>query len=362
MPKDPQKQFFFVSGDDEFLVQRQAEALFHQQTQGLDSFSCESIDARTQSVAEVEKVTELLIQSIQTQNLFSGTKAIHFKNVNFLSDSVIGRSESSKTALAQLLTALESIPSELVRVTISAFPVDRRRKEYKALSQLSHHQYLESGKNEEGSLELLKEEAKVLEVSISTEALYFLIERVHSNARMALEELKKLASYVGKNGEIGIETVKELVAPFGDIDFFDAADAFFSQNLDKALLTLKEHCFIHKEIRPLLTALQHRNRLLLQLKALFDSGELPSHSRGIQKKMLEELSERYAFPSGEKSTLNLSTQNPWYLGKLAELLPKFTLKQLVDQQLLFIQAFEELLANPSEGASVMERLYIRALS
>jgi len=101
---------------------------------------------------------------------------------------------------------------------------------------------------------------------------------------------------------------------------------------------------------------------LIQLKTLIEAKDLQPSTSGVHKPALEAAQKKYNFPIGEKSTLNIFTQNPWCLGKLAQSVQKLSLKQLVDWQLLFLQAFEELLEQPDAAQKVMERLYIKALS
>ncbi len=356
------KSFFFISGDDDFLVHRQGEALFEAKAQGLDAYAKEIIEGSAQNVGEAERAITHFIQAVETRGLFSDQKVVWFKGVNFLGDNVTGRAEGTKAAVETLLQCLKRLNPTDVKVIITAFPVDRRRKEYKTLEALGDSRHLEGGKDEAQTTNLLTQEAQALGVTLSTEAALALANRVHGHTRMALGELKKLATFIGPGGNITPSLIDTLVPAFGDIDFFHAAEAFFTERLPAALAALKEHCFVHKEVRPLLSALQSRTRLLIQLKALMDAGKINARSRGIDKSALDTAAEHYAFPQGEKSTLNVFSQNPWYLGKLAGALSQLTLKQLVDYQLLFLRAFEELLDTPNEAAAVMERLYVRALT
>ncbi|HQU08419.1 MAG TPA: DNA polymerase III subunit delta, partial [Opitutales bacterium] len=107
---------------------------------------------------------------------------------------------------------------------------------------------------------------------------------------------------------------------------------------------------------------QSRNRLMIQLKALLDAGIIRVTPRGLDRAGLETAQSRFN-PSGEleKSSVNLFTQNPWYLGKLAQSAQGISLKKLLAWQLAFIHAFEELINRPQEPLAVMRELAIRCL-
>ena len=143
----------------------------------------------------------------------------------------------------------------------------------------------------------------------------------------------------------------DMVPEFGEGDFFEASEAFFSGDLEWALDAVDRYFFQGKDARPLLSTLQNRNRLLIQLRVLIDGGELGMNDR-LSKSTLEGLSRKYAHHFGdedEKSTLNLFSQNPWFLGRLLSLVSKFSARRLIDLQSFLIQAFEDVLAQPKES-------------
>jgi len=353
-------KFLCISGEDDYLIQRKGQAVFDEMAKGLDPFSIEIIDAGAQHASDVERISQSILEAIHTQGLFGDKKVIWVKGLNFLSDTVVGKAESSKKALQELIQAFEHIDDQNIQLLITAFPVDRRRKEYKGLEATGSVDYIQLSGDGQG--QWLKQEAQALGVSMTTDAAVALSQRLNHHNRMALSEVNKLADFVGPGGQITLDIVDAYVPVFGQVDFFAAADAFYRLDLPRALDALAQHCFAHKEVRPLLSALQQRNRLLIQLKTLIEAKDLQLSASGIAKTGLEAAREKYNFPLGEKSTLNIFTQNPWYLGKLAQSVQKLSLKQLVDWQLLFIQAFEELLEQPDAAQKVMERLYIKALS
>ena len=64
----------------------------------------------------------------------------------------------------------------------------------------------------------------------------------------------------------------------------------------------------------------------------------------------------------EKSSFNLFTQNPWYLGKLAGSAKLPTLRRLIDNQQELIATFEEIIRRPHEQEEVLREMAVRCLA
>lgn len=353
--------FWLITGNDDFLVQREATLQFQQLSKSLDPYACETINGSAQNVAEVEKIIHTTLELLETQGLFSEHKVILLKNVNFLADNVTGRAEGTKNLLQKLIKCIENQKDDKVKLILSAFPVDRRRKEYKTLESLANSQYLETPTTIEEAMPYLQKESKSQHIHIQPDALTLLYEKVHGSLRMAINEIQKLATFIGPEGTIMPHHVEDMVAAFGEVDFFYAAEMFFSNNLQSALKALQEHYFIHKESRPLITALQNRTRLLIQLKSLLDAGQLKLKGPQLDKSSLEQAKNLYPFEDQEKTTLNIFSQHPWYLGKLAQTLQKKNLKTLVNYQLDFLNALKSILKSPENTLQILENLYIKAI-
>lgn len=84
----------------------------------------------------------------------------------------------------------------------------------------------------------LAERAKSLDVRLPPDAATQLIEFAGQEGRMLLNELQKLAAYVGPKGTITVEAVRLLVADTGEGSVFEFVDALAARQVDKALRTL----------------------------------------------------------------------------------------------------------------------------
>ena len=385
-----ESHFILVVGDDDFLVDREARARFETLSANADDeMSREIIDGTATKVAEVESVMSAFLAATRTVSLFGGKKYVWLRNLNWLADGVIrvktadsgdvpakkgkGKSAAKKDILEDSVDKIAeefaaSDPASLC-VVISVVRPDKRRTPSKKLLKVGEVVAIASMSDSEELIFTLEKAARELGVSIDEDAARLLVGKVNGHMRMTFSELEKLACYVGKGGNIDAGTVMALVPVFGAGDFFEPVEFFFAGDLAGTLASLKRFFFNNSSARPLLSALQNRNRLLIQLRALVDAGDADLSFRGgISKSAIESAGTRYGAlfdGNDEKSSLNLFSQNAWYVGeKVAGTTLKnksVTLKRLIDWQLDFVRAFEELISRPGEDEAVMRELAARCL-
>ncbi len=328
--------------------------------------SKEIINGHVSRVEDVVQATDRFIAAFQTLSLFGENKAVWLRDVNFLADSKVGSAEGTLAELKRLKTSLETINPDSVNVLVTACPVDRRRSFYKWAEKNSDFQFIKKG-NSHDLARYIRKELQAHDLQISGDALELLNLKVNGNARMAITEVQKLATYATGNGagEIQVEDVKTMVPDSTDGDFFETTEIFFTGDLQGTLKALKNYFFTNKEARPLLASLQSRNRLLIQLRTLMDEGELRISPRGVDKASLAKAGEKYHKSFGgvkAKSPLNVFTQNPWYLGKLSEQARQWKLRKMLDFQLAFVDAFRKLVSRSREQHEVMRSLAIQCLA
>ncbi|MDG2166464.1 MAG: DNA polymerase III subunit delta [Opitutales bacterium] len=363
--------FTFICGADDFWVTREAKAVFEDASKDVadPEFGLEIVNGAAGNVSEVEDAVNRFASAVQTLSLFGDKKIVWFKDITFLADSVTGRAEGTITQVERLKDLLSTLDPSAVTVIMSASPIDRRRAFQKWCEKNSNYTLADSGKpaEQEAHLrELVQKEAQALGIEIPFNLVTILLGKLNGNARLAMIEVRKIATNIGETEKnVTEELLNELVPNFGEGDFFEPVEAFYSMNLEWTLESLRRYFFIAKDSRPLLTSLQNRNRLMIQMKALLMSGQLRQGPRGIDKSSLERAASMHtqAF-AGEngKSAFNVFTQNPWYLGRLAAPLGKLSLKNLVDFQKEFLRGFRDILARPTEQQEVMREMMVRCLS
>ena len=360
------KKFTFICGPDDFLFGRMGKqrhaALSAEVT---DEFSRETINGFAANVAEVESAVNRFRDAVQTVSMFGGKRIVWLKDVNFLADTVTGRAESTLKLVEDLQQILEALNPDETAVLITAAPIDRRRSFPKWAEKNSD--FALAGGDAEGGSEALAgvvlAEAKELGTGFGPGAVELLLARVGANTRLLVEETRKLATYIGDDARIEEADVAELTPNVAEGDFFEAAEAFFSGDLKWTLTALHRHFFSGGDARPIISALQNRNRILLQVRALIDAGDARVGPRGLDGIQRAQANYGARFVgSTEKSSFNLFTQNPWYVGKLAGSAKLPTLRRLIDNQQEFITAFEEIVRRPDEQEEVLREMTVRCLT
>jgi DNA polymerase-3 subunit delta len=360
----PVKHFTFICGSDDFLVGRAGKARFAQMAEeaGVDEFSREVINGFAANVGEVEAAVNRFREAVQTMSMFG--RVVWLKDVNFLADTVTGRAESTLKLVEDLQQILASVNPADTAVLVTAAPVDRRRSFPKWCEK--HADFTLVGGEGDSAGEALAgvvlAEAKELGARFAPGAVELLLAKVGANTRLLVEETHKLATYVGEGEAITEEHVTALTPNVAEGDFFETAEAFFSGDLQWTLAALHRHFFAGGDARPVISALQNRNRLLLQVRALADAGDVRIGPRGLDGFPRAQAAHAGKFTGAtEKSSFNLFTQNPWYLGKLAGSAKLPTLRRLIDNQQEFIAAFEEIVRRPDEQEEVLRDLAVRCL-
>lgn len=358
-----------VLGDDDYLVRKKAQEIFDRlQPEFPEEFQREIIGGRASRVDDVADVVDKFREAAQTLSLFGDGKLIWLRDVDFLADNPTGRAEGTQAEVERLQGYLEGIDSGGIEVILSASPVDRRRKFSKWLEKIPN--FVEANVKKDRGVALRRvvdETCKEFNATIEHDAFEVLVGLINGNVRLAVEETRKMAIFLGpEGGIIDDKLVTSLVPPFGEGDFFEAAEAFSSFDLSWTLDALTRHFFHWKEARPLLSSMQSRNRLMIQLRVLLDAGEIALGSRGVSKADLERAAAKYADRFGdsdEKNGFNVFTQNPWYLGRLLHGAKKpAKLRTLIDAQTELFRAFEEIIARPDDHEGVMRDLAVRCLS
>jgi DNA polymerase-3 subunit delta len=367
------KKFTFVCGNDDFLVGRLGKERHAALAEAVpDEFSREEINGFAANVGEVETAVNRFRDAVQTVSMFGGQRLVWLKDVNFLADTVTGRAESTLRLVEDLQQILDGLNPAETAVLITAAPIDRRRS-FPKWCEKNGDFVLVGGDGDNASEALAGvalAEARSLGASFAPGAVELLLAKVGANTRLIVEETRKLATYAAPAGPanptqvvlIDEAQVAELTPNVAEGDFFEAAEAFFSGDLKWTLAALHRHFFAGGDARPVIAALQNRNRILLQVRALVDAGEVRVGPRGLDglPRAAGTFGQHFVGAT-EKSSYNLFTQNPWYVGKLAGGAKLPTLRRLIDNQHEFIQAFEEIVRRNDEQEEVLREMAVRCL-
>jgi DNA polymerase-3 subunit delta len=361
------KPFTFICGADDYLVGRLGKQRFDALAAEItDEFSREIINGFAANVDEVSEAVSRFRDAVQTVSMFGGRRAVWLKDVNFLADTVTGRAEGTLRQVEDLQALLSAINPAETAVLITAAPIDRRRTFPKWAEKQGDFTLIGGDGDGDGDTlaAVALAEAKELGAAFGPGAIELMLARIGPNTRLVVEETRKLASYAADHGgKIEESHVADLTPNVAEGDFFEAAEAFFSGDLTWTLQALHRHFFTGGDARPIIAALQNRNRILLQVRALVDAGDARVGPRGLDgiQRAASSYGARFVGAT-EKSSFNLFSQNPWYVGKLAGSAKLPTLRRLIDNQQELILAFEEIVRRPDEQEAVLRDLAVRCLA
>jgi len=364
MPAAMTRTFSFIGGQDDFLVGRMGRKRYGELAgETADEFSREIISGFALNVDEVETAVNRFREAVQTMPMFGGRRVVWLKDVNFLADSVTGKAETTLARVEDLQQLLQTVDPAETAVLITAAPVDRRRSFAKWCEKNADFALADGGEDAGALGAVVLAEARSIGFEFGPGALELLLAKVGANTRLLIGEVHKLATHAA-GAVIEEAAVAELSPNAAQGDFFETADAFFSGDLPLTLAALKRHFFAGGDARPVLAALQNRNRILIQVRALADAGEARVGPRGVDglQRAAETHGARYGEAVALKSSFNVFTQNPWYVGKLAGAAPLPTLRRLIDNQREFVAAFEEIIRRSDAQEDVLRDMAVRCLA
>jgi DNA polymerase-3 subunit delta len=276
---------------------------------------------------------------------------VWFRDVSFLSDGVIGRSENVLDWIDELQRLLANV--EEVGCLITAGVVDRRQRTIKWFLEHCNGEILDMPKTvgcERYVRDTVRREGK----GITPEALEQFLQQTGNDLMVVDGELGKLLLYVGEKSEIGIEDVDSIVVDLRENDFFETIDSFFGDDGERFLRQIRRYFSYREEGRPLLAALQNRLRLIIQWRYFYEKDGVKT----ITKSTLEQLAERYgSIYTGKMGSI--FTQNPWYLGKLLAVAKECSLEDWIAFQVELLRTVVELSAHYGQQQLVFEKLYFR---
>ena len=234
-----------VVGSDESEVKRVAAELAAKLTPpDAGEFGVEVIDACADNVDQAVSRIRSTIEALQTLPFFGGAKLVWFKSANCLGDSVIGRSAGVQGALEELGDLLDAGLAPDVTLLISATETDKRRSFYKTLAKRAEVQVidrLDSSRAgwEEEATEIVRRRAKSRGLQFEDEALDLFVLLTGGDTRQIENELEKIDLYSGRDRQVSVERVRELVPLSRAGVIFELSNALAACDLQRALMLVK---------------------------------------------------------------------------------------------------------------------------
>ncbi|MEZ0297038.1 MAG: DNA polymerase III subunit delta [Candidatus Methylacidiphilales bacterium] len=108
-----------IYGNDEAMVKKRAQQVVDD-LMPEDAMNFEVVDARADNVEDALRKIDSLRAAVMTLPFFGGGKLVWWKNVNFMDETVMGKSAAIKAALESLLPELRQADGTSLTVVISA--------------------------------------------------------------------------------------------------------------------------------------------------------------------------------------------------------------------------------------------------
>jgi DNA polymerase-3 subunit delta len=244
------KQILCIAGSDEAEVKSAAREAAKRLTpaDGGD-FACDTIDGAADTVDDAVRKIHAAVEALLTLPFFGSGKLVWFKDVNFLGDTVMGRSASVQDALDSLASTLKSGLAPDVRFLLSATELDKRRSFFKTLSALGDVELqdkLDSSRSgwEEQAAQAAAARARAHSIRFQPDALELFALLTGGETRVVESELEKLALYLGPDrSEITIEDVRLLVPPARAGVIFELGNAIARSDINRAITLLRQLMF-----------------------------------------------------------------------------------------------------------------------
>lgn len=245
MPKTKTKaaaaKIHAVVGSDEAEVKRVAAELAEKLTPpGLGEFGLEVIDGCADNAEQAATRIRSTIEALQTLPFMGGSKLVWLKNANFLADSMIGRAAGVQTALEELSDVMSADLGDDVSFLLSATETDKRRSFYKALSKRAEVQVIDrldasrSGWEEEAA-EIVRTRAGKRKLQFDDDALELFVLLTGGDTRQIDNELDKIDIFLGKDRQVHVDLVRELVPLSRAGIIFELGNALAVRDLERAL-------------------------------------------------------------------------------------------------------------------------------
>ena len=360
---------YLIYGDDEYLVTTKAKEIVGKLVPDSDKMlGLDVVDGAAQVVDAAVTAVNQCISALQSMGLFSEDKVVWLKGVNFLVDNRTGKSQAVKDHIARLTDLIKSgLPPGQVLV-ISAEKVDKRKAFYKACKKFGElHEFSVPEKSYQADrvagdrLNSILADAG-LQMNSAVKQLF--LAKVGNDTRQLVNEVEKLAVYIGEPGRVTIEQVQAIVSSSRDAIAWDLADAFGNRELQRALSVLKQLVFQKENIIGIVMGLENRIRELIVYREAIERGWLVTKSGGYGGGSLAwgEVGPDFDMVFGEYMERDPRKIHPFRVSILAGQARKFSRKRLHHCLKEVTKAHAKLVSSRVPQEMTLELLLIRMLA
>jgi DNA polymerase-3 subunit delta len=233
--------FIAVLGTDEALMKEAAIRLSRELSPpDAGDFGVDIIEGIAESAEHCAQIVRRTLDALQTLPFFGGGKLVWLKNVNFLADSQVGKTNAATEGMETILDYVEQqLPNE-VKFLLSASGVDKRRSAYKRIQKLADVRTFDRPDTsktgwEDEVIPLVERRARDLGITFDNDAIEMLVHLAGEDTRQLDSEVEKLSLYLGERTRVTVEDVRLLVPLNRAGVIFELGNAMGKRDLRRAL-------------------------------------------------------------------------------------------------------------------------------
>ena len=359
-------QIYAVVGSDESEVKRVATELAANLTPpDAGDFGLEVIDGATDNAEQAAARIRSAIEALQTLPFLGGSKLVWLKTANFLGDTPVGRAASVQSALEELSDLINADLGRDVIFLISATEVDKRRSFYKSLVKRAEMQIfdrLDSSRSgwEEEATEIVRHRAQKRKLQFDDDALALFVLLTGGDTRQIVNELEKIDIFLGKDREVRVDLVRELVPLSRAGVIFELGSALAARDLELAL-SLVRRLLDQREsaIGILLVAILPTIRNLLLAKDLMERHRLARPHAPFQ--FISAINRLPAEATEHLPRKKDGSVNAYALGIAAQQAHRFETKQLIEGMQACLQANLQLVTTQLDHELILTEVVVKLL-
>ena len=354
-----------VFGTDEYLVSENSRALVNRLCPAADqAFGLEVIEARVDNAAEAVTAVRRCIEGVQTLGFLGGRKVVWLKDSNFFGTSQASEAQDTKTAVGQLAELVRAgLPQGQVLV-ISAGKVDKRSAFFKACqSSGSVQEYGLPDKGyqvEEHTRETAMAAFRKAGLSARDDVIEEFTERTGADSRQIVQEVEKLATYLGERRDVRVDDVRAVVCSTREAGVFDLAEAVGNRDIAAALDTLRQLLYQGENAVGLIIGLESLFRELIVFRECLDRKWLRLRREGYR------VSTDWSTSEEADVVLGALPKDPrsmhWFrASKLASQAANYTKSELARMQAVVLKTHETMFSSSLPPGMLMEFLVLKLL-
>ncbi|MFV9510987.1 DNA polymerase III subunit delta [Tepidibacillus sp. LV47] len=260
----PKSSIYLFYGLESYLIEQKIEQIIHQRL----PFEEREMNLITYDL-QVTPIEEV-IQEAETLPFLSEHKVVIAKNAYFLT----GQKANTKVEheIESLERFLENpVDYSTLILTVFSEKLDERKKITKILKQTATVESFAILKGKE-LVDFVFKLARKEGVGITLDAAQFLVYTIGKELQILEQEIKKMALYVGKEGQIDLQVVKELTARTLEKNIFSLIEKVANLQIDQAIRMLYDLLKNKEEPIKIVALLARQFRIMLYTKELAQKG------------------------------------------------------------------------------------------